>query len=87
VRTSRSLVRPVDPGPQGAKAERGQNLGEPVGTDIDARHINAEAILDDHDENEHGGDDLGERVGFEPTVKFYRRLLLARTEIHNVAPN
>jgi putative transposase len=32
-------LRPGDPGPQGAQAERREDLGKSVGPDIDARHI------------------------------------------------
>ncbi len=48
-----------DPGPQRAEAERGEDMGEPVGTDIDARHIDSEALLDDDDQHENGGNDVG----------------------------
>lgn len=36
-----------DPGPHRAEAERGEDRGEPVGPDIDARHIDAETFTDD----------------------------------------
>ena len=34
-------------------------MSEPVRADFDARHVDADAFLDHHDEYEHSGNDVG----------------------------